>query len=492
MIRSHSIPEKLIKIKAHQFWEKRQLEEIDGTPGGDWREARHYLEKHRQEVFLWRLNRPFIWIEKRIIEPLDRWSDRANIFNFFSKLSPIIEAIGVLAIPFVIFYFENQREERQLRFEENLISAQTEVRHQQAVRDYLSQVTTIHLETDQGREIKEDEELRTLLQATTLALFNELSVREVSSRELGRDIEEVIKLDRKGQVVKFLSGLGWINDLNGEEPLLSLQEANLRIADLRDADLRGADLQDANLIGADLRGANFDRAVFRDANLDGANLDGANLNGANLDGADLQDANLIGADLRGANLGRTNIWNLDLQDAQDAYLRDLRDQDADLRDLYNAYLHNADLRGADLRADLRAGLRFDLRSANLDGADLRIADLNNADLNNAYLHNADLRGADLRGADLRTADLRGANLDGANLNGANLDGIQNLTSTQIKSACFWDQAIYEDKLYWNKETKTWVAGNEQAKQDNAKFIEKLKNDKSSDPEKPADCSWWQR
>ncbi len=48
---------------------------------------------------LYRLNRPFIWLEKKIIEPLDRWSNRANVFQFFSKVSPVIEAIGVLAIP---------------------------------------------------------------------------------------------------------------------------------------------------------------------------------------------------------------------------------------------------------------------------------------------------------------------------------------------------------------------------------------------------------
>ena len=38
----------------------------------------------------------------------------------------------------------------------------------------------------------------------------------------------------------------------------------------------------------------------------------------------------------------------------------------------------------------------------------------------AYLHNANLYGADLRGADLRRANLYGANLYGADLRGANL------------------------------------------------------------------------
>ena len=48
------IPESLIKIKAHQIWEKRQLDGTDGTPQSDWEEAKQYLEEHRWEVRQWR------------------------------------------------------------------------------------------------------------------------------------------------------------------------------------------------------------------------------------------------------------------------------------------------------------------------------------------------------------------------------------------------------------------------------------------------------
>jgi hypothetical protein len=86
-------------------------------------------------------------------------------------------------------------------------------------------------------------------------------------------------------------------------------------------------------------------------------------------------------------------------------------------------LRGADLRGADLRErrlinkDLRGA---DLRNADLRGADLRNADLRGADLRNADLRSADLRNADLRGADLRSADLRSADLTGADLRSADL------------------------------------------------------------------------
>ena len=41
------LPEELIKIKAHQIWEKRQLDGREETPQSDWDEAKQYLEEHR-------------------------------------------------------------------------------------------------------------------------------------------------------------------------------------------------------------------------------------------------------------------------------------------------------------------------------------------------------------------------------------------------------------------------------------------------------------
>ena len=87
----------------------------------------------------------------------------------------------------------------------------------------------------------------------------------------------------------------------------TLEEANLRGADLRGANLKGDNLADANLEGAYLKGANLEGAYLKGANLGYANLEGANLRGAYLKGANLinaylRDANLKGANLRGADL----------------------------------------------------------------------------------------------------------------------------------------------------------------------------------------------
>ena len=126
----------------------RCLKEVDKS--SDHSDYYYQLEAQKKIAgFRWqlyKLNRPFIWLEKKIIEPLDFWSKRTNVFQFFSRVSPVVEAIGILAIPFVIFYYENQREERQIRFEETIISAQAQVRQQQTVRNYISEVNTIYLE----------------------------------------------------------------------------------------------------------------------------------------------------------------------------------------------------------------------------------------------------------------------------------------------------------------------------------------------------------
>ncbi len=462
MNRLSLIPEELIRIKADKIWKKRLRDGRDGTPESDWQEAKQYLATHPREVLLWRLNRPFIWLEKSIIEPLDFWADRANIFSFFSKISPILEAVGVLLIPVAIFYFESNREERQIQFEQNIISAQTQVRHQEAVRDYLSQITTIYLETEQGKELQNNEELKILLEVTTIALFDELSVSEDSLLKKDTNIEETIKRDRKGQVIRFLSRLDWINGVEGKEPLLSLQGADLVGADLVGADLVGADLVGADLVGADLGDADLVGADLVGADLGDADLGGADLSGADLGGADLGGADLVGADLVGAYLGG-------------AYLRGA--------DLVGAYLDGAYLRGADLvGADLDGAY---LRGADLSGADLDDAYLGDADLRDAYLGDADLRDAYLGDADLGDANLRDADLGDANLRDAYLIDTKNLTWTQIKSACFWEEAIYKGK--WNQEARKWVT----SKTDNTNFIEELKKDTASNPKEKIDCSQWE-
>jgi uncharacterized protein YjbI with pentapeptide repeats len=135
---------------------------------------------------------------------------------------------------------------------------------------------------------------------------------------------------------------------------------------------------------------------------------GINLSGLDLTGIDLRNTFLFQANLKGANLEEAN-------------------------------LERANLKEADIE-------RANLKEADIEGANLIEANLIEADLNRANLESANLESANLVVADLHRAFLRGANLNGANLNGANLKGAvlseaDNLTNEQIKSACFWDEAI---------------------------------------------------
>ena len=135
-----------------------------------------------------------------------------------------------------------------------------------------------------------------------------------------------------------------------------------------------------------LRDAELDRFIFNHANLSGVNLSGVNLSGANLSGA-----NLLGANLSGANLERANLSGAELGET------------------------------------------------NLERANLLGADLERANLERAYLGQANLTGANLE-----RVKLTKANLEATNLTGANLTHVQNLTPKQLKLACFWSQAIYQE------------------------------------------------
>ena len=164
--------------------------------------------------------------------------------------------------------------------------------------------------------------------------------------------------------------------------------------------------------------------------LEGINLSGANLQGVNLSNAWFNDkygtpADFSDADLRGSNLSNANL--------QEAYFHDSNLSNANLSDAF-------------------------ISSANLSNANL-----SNANFTNTYL---------------RYADLANANLSGANLYNAKLAHIENLTPSQIKSACNWEKAIYFD-------------GYDEDDQQILR-IKQLKVDKNSDPEKPVDCSRWQQ
>ncbi len=411
--RPRSLPfsEEQIRAKAYEIWQERMSR--GAPPQDDWHAAIQRLKQERsrrwqkpfRRVLSW-LNQPLICLEKRVIEPIADWFERAAIFKIVEKLSPILEAIGVLMIPVAVWWFSQsyqlQKDEQEKATRQQNEKQERATRQQDAIKTYLNQLTTTFLDGD----IKKDKNLQKVTRASTLALLQDPNMTGAG----------------KGQVITFLSEIGLINKEENEEksgqkltkvsapPVLSLSNADLSGAELSRAKLIGAELSRAKLIGADL---SF--AALYGADLYGAELSGTDLNGAKLYGADLRDAKLVGADLYGAKLVGA--------------------------DLYGAKLGRAKLSGAELsRAKLsHAELsRAKLNGADLYGADLYGADLSFAELRSANLSNAELRSADLSNADLSDADLSDADLSGAELRSADLSEARDLTANQLKDAklCF--------------------------------------------------------
>ncbi|MEW6535290.1 MAG: DGQHR domain-containing protein [Candidatus Auribacterota bacterium] len=164
------------------------------------------------------------------------------------------------------------------------------------------------------------------------------------------------------------------------------------------ATVNNKDLRQANLSRQDLHNRSFE-----DACLVGANLSRANLSGSSFRGADLSNANLSHADLKNANLSNTFFTCADLRGA----------------DLSDANLNNADLSEANLEGTILLG-------ANLEGA---------------YLVKASLRNANLEKVELANCDLTRADVDKANFTQAN-----DILKAQITKAINWKNAVYSDSF----------------------------------------------
>ena len=202
---------------------------------------------------------------------------------------------------------------------------------------------------------------------------------------------------------------------------------------------------------------NLSSANLSNANLRSANLSTADLRSANLSNINLSSGNLISADFSTANLSRANLSKTNLSSA----------------DLISANLSNINLS------------RANLSKTNLSSADLISANLSHANLSSAYLISSNLSSADLSHSDFSNAHFFNTNLSSANLIDTDLSHTQNLTLSQIKTACNWEEAFY--KSNWDHEKREWIV-NEKA---NKQYIEKLKKDTDSEPKEPVDCSKWE-
>jgi uncharacterized protein YjbI with pentapeptide repeats len=231
------------------------------------------------------------------------------------------DLLQLLIVPLVLvgigLLFEMQQAERQQglekqqqALEDRRAEAERELAEQraqdEALQAYLDQMSTLLLEKDlrfstEDNATEDSKEARTLARARTLTVLARLDP------------------SRKADVMQFLVEAELVQKVEGSEPIISLEGASLRGADLSDAgpsaptlseqseqfqaaqealEEAGASPREARAgaryaiqessafqVGADLSGADLS-----DADLSGANLRGASLSGANLSGANLRDA----------------------------------------------------------------------------------------------------------------------------------------------------------------------------------------------------------
>jgi hypothetical protein len=199
------------------------------------------------------------------------------------NLWDVLELIGVLAVPLLLFYLggQLQRKDREI--------AETRLR-EDALQQYLDRVSELLLKSRSNNPDDRNlppELIEDMIRTRTLTIL----------RSLDKDGE------RKGSVIRFLVDAGLIKGYDS----IDLSFANLSGANLREVVLTRALLQNADLSHANLSSADLSYAELNNANLCKANLTEADLEGAKLYSADLTRANLNLINLTEAKINNTDF-----------------------------------------------------------------------------------------------------------------------------------------------------------------------------------------
>jgi uncharacterized protein YjbI with pentapeptide repeats len=173
------------------------------------------------------------------------------------------------------------------------------------------------LETERARETslqKYFEEVGKLLIEKALhAATPDNNLRTVARAQTLAVLEGLDDPERKRILLQFLYESKLIER---GKPVISLERANLRGANLSEINLEQANLERANLEGANLRETDLEEANLERARLREAVLGEAKLKKADLRKARLQKAVLRGARLRDADLSKARLRDADLSGAE--------------------------------------------------------------------------------------------------------------------------------------------------------------------------------
>ncbi len=198
------------------------------------------------------------------------------------------------------------------------------------LQPYLTKILELLLEKELRSSLP-DAEVRKIARACTISVLTQLDTKRV------------------GFVFAFLREAGLTDESN---PIVDLNQA-----DLRGVVWKGADLSYANLSGARLAKANLSRTSLVRANLSKAHLGYTDLSFDDLDSADLTETILIRTNFRGAFLGLATFRKADIKGVNLSRAKigiaDFRDAEIDksMKQLTNAVV------GAYRKTGIASGLR---------------------------------------------------------------------------------------------------------------------------------------
>jgi uncharacterized protein YjbI with pentapeptide repeats len=220
-----------------------------------------------------------------------------------------------LAVVGIWFSLAQQQRELKIQGKQAQDAIKLEAQQAQAARELEAQrAENAVLQTylDQMSQLMLEEDLLDSASSAVSLLARARTVTVLSQLEANPNKDETAPNKNetpKEQVVEFLIEAELIHSRNGEDPVISLEETDIRWVDLDNEDLHSANLKNA---------------MMRGTNLKGANLEGADLEGAWLKDTSLKDTNLRGAKLKETRFQRANLKGADVEISdlvEDAYLQ---------------------------------------------------------------------------------------------------------------------------------------------------------------------------
>ena len=106
-----------IRAIAEKIYVNREAVDTNEDAETDWTKAERIEKVPVYRLLFW-MNQPLVTIERHAVEPIARWIDKADLFRIIERISPALEALGVIAIPFVLF-FAGQQYQNKLQEQEN-------------------------------------------------------------------------------------------------------------------------------------------------------------------------------------------------------------------------------------------------------------------------------------------------------------------------------------------------------------------------------------